>query len=176
MLRPVKHVGLTAIELIVVLIIVLLLAAIAIPRFSSAAIRADDARELREQLSVVRSAIEMYYYDHGVYPAAQPTGCAPARSSEAFHQQLTLYTDRDGIVSNKASERFAFGPYLRRGVPASPVSDVPGLSTVLVLSGPEHPAFQAHQPGAAWVYNCETGEICANSNGYDASGIPFDRY
>lgn len=176
MLHRTNHAGFTAIELIVVMIIVLLLAAIAIPRFSNAAIRESDAQELRDQLSVLRNAIELYYYDHGVYPAAQPTGRAPARSSEAFHQQLTLYTDRDGIVSDTPSVRFSFGPYLRRGVPASPVAEVSGGNVVIVLSGQGPPSFLAHLPAAAWVYNCETGEICANSNGFDPSGKPFDRY
>lgn len=166
----------TVIELIVVVIILVLIAALAIPRFSRGATSISDTEMLRNQLAVLRSAIEMYYYDHSAYPAAAGSGRASAGSSSAFVQQLTLHSDGDGIVADQGSSRFSFGPYLRRGVPPCPVGAARGSASVAIISGTIRPTYQAQRSDAGWVYNFMTGEICANSNQPDPQGTPLDQY
>ncbi|MBL8878323.1 MAG: hypothetical protein JNG88_04305 [Phycisphaerales bacterium] len=168
--------GITVVEVIIVVIIVGLIAALAIPKFSRGATAQNDAQSLRNQVSVLRNAIEMYYYDHAAYPAGKGTGRAAAGSFAAFKQQLTMFSDRDGNVSEERSARFAFGPYLRRGIPGCACGGAEVRNEVVVIEGTARPAYQADQPNAGWVYNMHTGEICANSNGVDAQGTAMDRY
>lgn len=59
--------GFTLMELVLVLFIVGLLAAIAIPNVSGSLTRAREAA-LIENLAVIRRAIDHYYSDKGVYP------------------------------------------------------------------------------------------------------------
>lgn len=59
--------GYTLIELLVVMVIIALLLTLAAPRYIG---RVDDAREdvLRENLYLMRDAIDKYYMDRGRYP------------------------------------------------------------------------------------------------------------
>ncbi len=59
--------GFTLIELLVVLSIIALLLTIAVPRYFGSVERAKEAT-LRQDLSVMRDAIDKYYGDHGKYP------------------------------------------------------------------------------------------------------------
>lgn len=61
--------GFTVAELLVVLLIVGLLAAIAVPNISGTIERAREAA-LREDLSVMRRALDSYFADTGAYPAS----------------------------------------------------------------------------------------------------------
>lgn len=61
--------GFTVAELLVVLLIIGLLAAIAVPNVNGALLRAREAA-LRENLSVMRRALDDHFADKGTYPAA----------------------------------------------------------------------------------------------------------
>lgn len=69
--RPVRHMtnrnGFTLLELMTVIAIVGILAAIAVPSFQKSIIRAREA-SLRNSLFVMRDVIDQYYADHGRYP------------------------------------------------------------------------------------------------------------
>lgn len=166
--------GASLVEIVITLLILGLLAALVIPRFSRAA--PESRPDLRENLRRFRVAIELYRQDHGRYPgrtaaAGRDEPPAPA----VFVAQLTEFSDRDGVTSPARSERFRFGPYLRRPIP--PLGAPPDFEAVgvLVIHGDEVPAFRA-LPGIGWVYNRDTGDIAANSNAHDESGTPLDRY
>lgn len=59
--------GFTLIELLVVLLLVALLASLAAPEVSQSVVRAKESA-LRQDLYVMREAIDDYYADHGQYP------------------------------------------------------------------------------------------------------------
>jgi len=61
--------GFTVTEMLVVLVIVGLVAGIAVPNVSSAIRRAEETA-LRENLQVMRRALDDYFADKGAYPAA----------------------------------------------------------------------------------------------------------
>lgn len=60
--------GFTLIELLIVVAIIAILAAIAVPNFIEAQVRAKVAR-VAEELRTIATALEMYNIDEGVYPA-----------------------------------------------------------------------------------------------------------
>ena len=91
--------GFTLVEILIVVIILGILAAIVIPQFTEAS---SDAREsaLASDLQTVRSQLELYKVQHlDNYPTALN-----------FVAQLTGTTDADGTL-NAAG---AFGPYLQK--------------------------------------------------------------
>lgn len=61
--------GFTLVELMVVMTIIALLIAIAVPRYFSSIDKAREAT-LRQDLSVMREAIDKFYGDHERYPAS----------------------------------------------------------------------------------------------------------
>ena len=61
--------GFTLVELLIVIIVVSILAAIAVPKFSSTWRRSTESR-LRSNLKEYRSAIERFHGDTGLYPAS----------------------------------------------------------------------------------------------------------
>src|ERR1700722_18436890 len=61
--------GFTLVELLVVVIIIAILAAIAIPKFTNASLRSKES-SLRGELKMLRDGVELYKNDIGGYPAA----------------------------------------------------------------------------------------------------------
>jgi prepilin-type N-terminal cleavage/methylation domain-containing protein len=158
--------GFTLIELLIVVIIIAILAAIAIPQFS---VSTEDAKvaALDANLSTVRSAIEMYRVQHkNTLPAKNKstatTGCptggvagnAAADTPAAFTDQLTGYSNADGQTCTVPDPLFPFGPYLR-AIPAEPGS---GLATVSV----KNTAAAADNAGG-WLFSTLTAKFQANN-------------
>lgn len=191
--RPQFFRAVSAIELVLVVIILGLLAALAIPKLSRAGEFSTESA-LRERLMVLRTAIDLYHRDHGVYPCATPNeieisddGCSASDANEKNHPQaaiqdcfgaqLTKHTSIKGETSENRIGPFSFGPYLRGSIPKSPLSNASGSSAkILVIRGSTPPAYQENFPQADWVFNCDTGDIAVNSDQQDSSGKRFDRY
>lgn len=165
----------SAVEVIVAVVILGLLLALAIPRFTRAAGHDQGAR-LRGHLKVLRIAIERYYQDHDAFPGQHAIGSSPAASQATFVAQLTKFTDQRGRVSDVKDALHRFGPYLRDGVPQCPVPPRLGRAAVHVIQGETAPAFAEQAPEAGWVYNCQTGQIAANSNAADSTGRSYLSY
>ena len=169
--------ALNLLELVIVVVIFGLLAAIAIPRLSSAS-PADAERSLRRDVSVLRSAIELYYRDHGFYPGQKGAGTLESGpgTEAAFALQLTRFSDADGRVADKPDDTFCYGPYLREGIPACSVVPRQGKQGLCLVSDETVPTFTPSATEAGWVYNYETGDIVVNSDGYGVSGARYDSY
>ena len=157
-------------ELIVVVVIIGILAAIAIPRFSRGA--GGTGRKVTQQnLSVLQGQIELYAVQHqGVYPALNGDGTNAAHTESAFLSQMTSHTDLAGNASNIADTTHRFGPYLRKGIPPMTFGPQADNTGVLVLTGATELAYQA-AGGFGWVYNDTSGEIMPNA----PNGTSFTR-
>jgi general secretion pathway protein G len=65
---PQKSGGFTLIELIVVMLIIAMLASLAVPRYFGSVQKSKDT-VLKENLTLMRDALDKYYGDNDVYPA-----------------------------------------------------------------------------------------------------------
>src|SRR6266496_2043427 len=116
MLARTRKSGFTLVEILIVVIILGILAAIVIPQFTNAS---QDAREsaLLSQLQTLRSQIELYKLQH-LDKLPNLVGASPA-----CWVPLTTKTDASGAASAATD---AFGPYMQ-SAPSNPVN---GLSNV----------------------------------------------
>ena len=151
-----------------------ILAVLAIPQLSRAA-APDAGAVLARNLKVLRLASERYRQDHGVFPAQTGDGVHAAGSEAAFVAQLTRYTDAQGRASDTQDSVHCFGPYLRDGIPPSPIPPHEGSSGVHMLTGSAPLTFEP-EAVAGWVYNCDTGGIAPNTDAADATGRSYASY
>ncbi len=170
-----RRTALSLFEIIVIVGILAIVALLAVPQAGRAAGPSPAEVELRNNLRILRVAIEQYHRDHGAYPGV--TVDDPTPSVERLIAQLTQYSDRAGRTSPQGGTPFVFGPYLSRGIPPNPlvprgVAGRPHPRNVIRLVGADSAAPDA--PPAAWVYDPATGRIWA-STGPPASTAPGGR-
>ena len=165
------------VELVIVIVILGVIAAIAIPRISSGSKNAGDAA-LRANLATLRNAIDWYYGEHNmVFPGAKADGLGNAAESyEAFVSQLTMYSKSDGSCSADKNAAYPSGPYLRNGFPNLTVGLNSGKNTVNIVNQVT-PLSSTPADGKGWVYNVATGQIIANADQTGNDGTTtFDAY
>ena len=163
--------GFTLVELLIVVIILGVLAAIAIPQFSTSS---EDAKlsAIDTDLSHLRNAIELYYHQHrGVYPGAkrETDGSDVANATQAtaaFVAQLTLYSAVDGTTDAEKDSTFKYGPYLRKGIPVNPFN---GLSTVVCDIAETDISVAASGGTAGWKFYTQTGRLIADDGDHDTN-------
>ncbi len=167
--------GFSLVELVIVIVILAVIAAIAVPRINTAGEKAERVA-LRARLRTVRDAIDRYYVDHrNIYPGVRTDGVNPAGSKEAFKNQLLLYSNIKGVVSEKLDPAYPFGPYIRGEFPALPTGDNEGSDDVSIVSSAD--AIEADtSEDTGWVYNAGTGEFIANSDETTEDGVRLDKF
>lgn len=168
--------GFTLIELLIVVIILAILAAILIPQFSSSTVDAQEAA-LDANLSGLRSAIELYKVQHsGNYPGAVAAtgavctvgtaGTGAINTAQAVIDQLTKYSSVTGTTCGGADPTTPLGPYIRKGIPADPITNIATIA-VATAGIPLAPAAAT----GGWAYDVKTGQIVMNSNALDSKKV-----
>lgn len=167
--------GFTLIELLIVVIILAIISAIAIPQFSSATSDAQQAA-LDANLATVRNSLEQYRAQHtgNVYPGANaatagtactqappaPEGGVAAGTAGAMLNQLRYPTNAAGETCAVGdATNFRFGPYLRQGLPMEPITN----SNAVVVTTAGTPIAPAAATGG-WAYDTRSGQFIMNSN------------
>jgi prepilin-type N-terminal cleavage/methylation domain-containing protein len=169
----------TLVELLIVILIVGVLAATAIPQFTDTSADAK-LSALDQDLVSVRAAIELYHYQHSrTYPGVvakhrtSVSGDLTNHSSanDAFANQMQYYSDASGNTCEEKSTSYPFGPYLRRGVPANPLPDeraaTPDAACAVNVSTSNAGLSADSNPGTGWKASSATGEFIANHQDYD---------
>jgi len=178
--------GFTLVELLIVVIILAILAAILVPQFASST---DDAKASAADstLANLRASLDLYYQQHGDYPGAVTavpsaacggtagngvaTGGAGLTAEDAMLEQLSLYTDSSGGTCSQSDTTFhKFGPYLKKAtLPPDPFKGVSTIDVVntgdligLIATG----ANFAASPGG-YKFDSSTGKIIFNVFGED---------
>ncbi|MCP4379130.1 MAG: prepilin-type N-terminal cleavage/methylation domain-containing protein [bacterium] len=132
-----RQTAFTLVEILIVVVILGILAAIVIPQFTSAA---EDSKlsNLMSNLQAVRAQLELYKMHHNEnYPTS-------------ITKQLTGKTNSDGTINSSG----AYGPYLHL-FPVNPFID-DAVEAAKTSGG----------TGEGWSYNAATGVITANTTGH----------
>ena len=113
--------GFTLIEILIVVMILGILAAIVVPQFGSASREAKQA-SLNTTVQTLRSQIALFRLQHNDYlPGAEPlTGSGATFDQATFWEQLTTFTDVTGATSTSRTGAFDKGPYMQ-SVPKNPL-------------------------------------------------------
>lgn len=159
-----RHRAFSLVELVLVIVIIGILAAIAVPRFTRGSTAASEAA-LKADLSRLRAAITCFAVEHNnTFPG--PLGSDVAN-------QLTRYSNLAGDTADTRSTAYRFGPYLH-AIPPCPVGENAGkASASAILISTDSPPTPVPASGEGWVYNAATGEILPNTNMKTESGVKF---
>lgn len=159
----------TLVELVIVIVILGILAAIAIPQIMGSQKEASDA-SLQSTLKTLRNSIDYYATQHdGKYPGAVADGLGNAAGTEAaVKSQLLYYSKKDGSASETKAAGYQYGPYLRKEFPKAPCGAQSGKDTINVTA--DMGALVATDKDGAWMYSYETGEVISNDTSTDAGG------
>ena len=153
-----RRTAFSMLELVIVIVILGIVAAIAVPRLSRGSEGAAEAA-LEQDLSILRNALELYRAEHA--------GSLPDEAN--IIPSLVIHSNHDGTAfhSEKGGE-FIYGPYIRLYPPPLPVGRRKGYRTI---AGPD-------ATGVGWIYDKASGTITANcdSDETDASGKKYSDY
>ena len=142
-----KNSGFTLVEILIVVVILGILAAIVIPQFTQASTEARE-NSLKANLQTIRSQIELYKIQHNDDLPGTVAGVD-------FEAAMTGTTDIDG-----ASTGTDFGPYLQ----AIPVNPFTNDNVIDITATPGNDAED-------WDYDTTTGKFYADDSGVDADNV-----
>jgi prepilin-type N-terminal cleavage/methylation domain-containing protein len=128
------------VELVIVVVIIGIIAAIAVPRMSSAADNAAQRAVVGSQ-TALQKAIDLYTVEHeGVLPHV---GAADAKT---FYFRLLRTSDLDGTINASTG---IYGPYIN-GIPVNPIN-----GKITIRRGGANAGANTH----GWRYDTASGQI-----------------
>ncbi len=172
--------GFTLIEMLIVIIVLGILAMIIVPQIT---ISTDDAKvsTLQSNVAGIRSAVEVYYVQHGnTYPGENNiTGSATSVDGDAglaFVQQLTRYSDSDGAISNTKTGSYTYGPYIKTGqLPANPYNDDTGVVADADITDIATDRAASDTGATGWMTFPAIGAVFAN-DGESSNSVEHSTY
>lgn len=170
-----RQLGFSLVEMVIVVIIVGLVGAIALPRMSRGAMLANDAA-VAADLQVLRHAIDLYAIEHnGFFPGQRPS--APPMGGDGTPQDMYNHMLQNSKSSGATGTGagFDYGPYLM-AMPALKVGQNASQQADEVTFQYAVPPTVDEGTGTGWVYNPLSGQIIANTTALDSTGQPYSGY
>ena len=141
MARRLNRRGFTLVEILIVVIILGILAAIVLPKFANASTDAK-RNSLRSSLQALRGQIELYMLQHGdTAPVLAATDWTPLTQQSTYSGQQT-------------------GPYLT----IAPVNQLNGFSNILVVNTDQSGGDAVAAASTGFVYNSTNGKMWATNS------------
>lgn len=133
--------GFSLVELVLVIVILGIIGAIAVPRLSNAG-KGAAQNALAMNLAIVSKAVELYKAEHG--------GQVPTTTA-----QLTMPTNAAGTTNATRSATYRYGPYINK-MPALTMGTNKGKSDLTDAGTP------GTDTDAGWWIDGDTGDVRAN--------------
>ncbi len=145
-----KQSGFTLVEILIVVVIIGILAAIVVPQFSDASVQAKTS-SLVSDLQTMRSQIQLYKIQH--------SGALPGAGAATFTQAMTGTTTVLGAVSTGTpGTTGVYGPYMQK-IPTNQFTDVATITEDGTLG----------DASAGWEFNTTTGAFHADDTAAHAA-------
>lgn len=136
----------TIVELLIVVVILAILAALIIPAFNDISVEASETT-LRSDLEIMRRAMEIYYLEHkGKYPTSLTA--------------LARYTSEAGAMSSNKTAIYKYGLYIKQ-IPPCPTGPNKG-ATGWGAANANPPTVVNNIPTVGWLYHWQTGGVWIN--------------
>jgi len=145
-----RELGFTLIELMIVVAIIGILAALALPKFAQLVEKSREAAS-KGNLNSVRSSISIYYGDkEGIYPTYLE--CTAGSEFSKYLETIPPVKATHSGIGNGTSES-------------------PSGTVVLGTTNEDIAAM-----GSGWRYNSNNGHIFVNSSVTDSKSVPYSTY
>lgn len=160
--------GFSLVELMIVVAVLGILAAIALPEFSGHTQKAKESAA-KDNLRLFREAVGRYAAQHGMSPGYYNT--SQITPTFLFYAQLTKFTNTKGMASATKSQTYPYSPYLSK----FPVNPFNNKDTVQILAnGVSFPSSATGSYG--WMYQPQTKTVRLDWPGIDSQGIKYYDY
>ena len=164
--------GFTLIEILIVVVILGILGAVVMPKFSNASREASE-NMLKDDLRYLRTQVVVFKAQHRDVPPGYPAGDkSAAPTADDFVLHMTKASDEVFDIGPASATRKC-GPYLPK-MPANPLN-LKSTITVVADGQPMPPAGMPDN-SSGWIYKPQTLEIIPNSPGVDSDGIRYIDY
>lgn len=161
----------TLVELLVVVIILGVLGAIVLPRFSNATAETRRAM-LAETLRTTRAQLAYFKGQHRDVSPGYSDGNATGTPTEAaFVAQMTQASKETGQTAEPGTDGFPLGPYLSR-MPPNPLNEKATVQVIANTAALPSAGDDSH----GWIYHAATLTFKADSPGADDGGTKFIEY
>ncbi len=161
----------TLVEVLIVVAILGILAAVVLPTFQGQTTIARESAA-KDSLRTMRTQIEFYKMEHDGVPPGYTDG-NPVGELFLKYQFIGTTTVNGAVnPSTVPSAPYVHGPYIRK-LPENPYNNLSNIAYVA-----EGTAFSAAVDGTSsgWLYKKETGEFKINWTGTDQEGVNFYDY
>jgi prepilin-type N-terminal cleavage/methylation domain-containing protein len=164
--------GFTLVELMIVVTILGILAAIVIPEFQG---HAAESREsaVKSSLHTVRCQIELYKMQHNnLNPGYYNTTSTAVPSMLANQFIGTSRLTGLAVPSKTPADPYLYGPYLMQ----MPVNPFNNLNTVTIVTDGTTDFSAVANDTSGWLYEKTTGTFKVNYSGTDSNGVAYVDY